>query len=372
MLGGVSYPSFYYPDEILGWSHRPGAEGWRRLEGEAYIRINSDGLRDREHSSQKPANTLRIAVLGDSYAEAFQVPLEVTFWAVMEQELDGCKALRGNKVEVINYGVSGYGTAQELLALRHRAWDYSPDIVLLAFFAGNDILDNSRELVSHSTRPYFEYRGNELVLDEQFIDSPGYQNRQTWLAQLGYWLIDHSRTLQLVNRGKNLLGFIFDERRELGFIHNDAMGESGLDPRIYLEPVDPAWEAAWQVTEGLIVLMRDEVTQEGASFFVATASSPIQVHPDPSVREEFMRLAGVDDLSYSDTRIKEMGEREDILVLNLASAFRAYAEENQIFLHGFENTAMGEGHWNAKGHYLAGQMIAQQICENISADLGMD
>jgi len=55
---------------------RPGAEGWWSKEGGAYVRINNGGLRDREHAKAKPTNALRIAVLGDSYAEALQVPID--------------------------------------------------------------------------------------------------------------------------------------------------------------------------------------------------------------------------------------------------------------------------------------------------------
>src|ERR1043166_2486189 len=63
-ITGYSYPEFYVPDAQRGYSLRPNMEGWYRKEGEAYVRINSDGLRDREHSKVKAANTFRIAVLG--------------------------------------------------------------------------------------------------------------------------------------------------------------------------------------------------------------------------------------------------------------------------------------------------------------------
>jgi hypothetical protein len=143
---GISYPNFYQSDEHTGFSLRPGAEGWYRGEGEAYVRINRQGLRDREHSLTKPKNTFRIAILGDSIAEARQVALEVTFWAVLEQQLKNCPGLGGRDPEAINFGISGFGTAQELIMLRHRVWDYSPDIVILAFLTDNDISDNFRAL----------------------------------------------------------------------------------------------------------------------------------------------------------------------------------------------------------------------------------
>ncbi len=63
-VAGYSYPDFYQPDDLRGYALRPNMEGWYRKEGEAYVRINSDGLRDGEHSKAKPANTIRIAVLG--------------------------------------------------------------------------------------------------------------------------------------------------------------------------------------------------------------------------------------------------------------------------------------------------------------------
>src|SRR6185295_3778210 len=94
-LSGYSYPEFYQLDNSRGYSLRPGMEGWYRKEGRSYVRINSDGLRDREHAKTKPADTLRIAILGDSYAEALQVPQEQAFWSVLENRLQGCNALAG-------------------------------------------------------------------------------------------------------------------------------------------------------------------------------------------------------------------------------------------------------------------------------------
>ena len=127
-VAGYSYPEFYQRDEVRGVSLLPGAEGWYRKEGEAYVRINSDGLRDLEHTIAKPENTFRIAVVGDSYCEAFSVSPEEAFWSVMGKKLEECNALPGQRIEVINCGVSGYGTAQELLTVREKVGKYSPEI----------------------------------------------------------------------------------------------------------------------------------------------------------------------------------------------------------------------------------------------------
>ena len=115
---GYSYPQFYQNDSHRGFALRPGVAGTYRREGTSYVRVNSDGLRDREHPKQKPANTVRIALLGDSFTEAMHLPMEQTYWWLLQQELKTCPEFAGKDVEIINFGVSGYGTGQELMTLR--------------------------------------------------------------------------------------------------------------------------------------------------------------------------------------------------------------------------------------------------------------
>jgi hypothetical protein len=361
-LAGISYQTFYTVDENRGVALRPGAAGWYRGEGEAYVRINSAGLRDREHSKSKPSNTLRIAILGDSYAEARQVSLEETFWAVLERQLVKCPYTRGRQVEAINFGVSGYGTAQELVTLRHQVWDYSPDIVLLAFLTGNDVTDNLREFGSaHPNRPYFGYRNRELILDDSFRSLAYYQTRQTFLARVAYWAMNYSRVAQVVNEAKHRFAAYAEHRRESHTKHSSPDQEAGLDENIYSEPSDRLWHEAWRVTEALIVKMRDEVVERGADFWVVTLSNAPQVYPDRSFREAFMERLGVRTLFYPDLRIKTLGAREGFAVLNLAEMFQRYADQHRIFLHGF-GPNIGRGHWNAHAHRLAGETIAQTLC----------
>jgi hypothetical protein len=355
-VAGVSSPNFIMPDQYRGFSLRPGAEGWWRKEGEAYIRINSDGLRDRERAKEKPANTFRIAVLGDSMMEGLQVPLEQTACAIMEQRLQQCGILADQKVEVINFGVSSYGTAQELLTLRHKVWDYSPDLVLLAFTTSNDLKDSSRALAQDpDLRAYFLYQDGQLVPDMSFLQAARFQRQQSLPGRFLFWLKDHSRIVQVVNDVRSALR-----------VRREAKDKQIVDAYnfVYREPRDPVWNEAWRVTEGTILLMRDEVEKKGAKFVVATLSSDWQVHPDPSVRQEFARGLGVADLFYPDRRIKALGEREGFAVVNLAPALREYAERTKVSLHGF-GQQIGFGHWNPEGNRLAGEALAKALCEII-------
>ncbi|HKP73107.1 MAG TPA: SGNH/GDSL hydrolase family protein [Pyrinomonadaceae bacterium] len=380
---GYTYPVFYTTDAVRGYALQPDASGWYRKEGEAYVRINGDGLRDREHAKAKPAGTLRIAVLGDSYAEALQVPLEDAFWVVMEEKLQACPAFAGRKVEVVNFGVSGYGTAQELLTLRAKVWDYSPDIVLLAVTTNNDITDNLRALKKTDEIPYFVYREGKLTLDDSFLQTRAFRLRNSALNRAGRWIRDHLRVIQAFHQAHYALKNYLASRRtpaptptqpdppaQATPATNAAptpdaaviSDEIGIDNLVYHEPADAAWREAWRVTEGLLTLMRDEVKGHGAEFFVVTLSNGVQVHPQPSAREAFMRRVGATDIFYPDARIKSLGGREGFPVITLAPALQQYAEQHQAFLHGF-GAQLGNGHWNATGHRVAGELLAQKICE---------
>ncbi|MDT7542127.1 MAG: hypothetical protein QOE33_2031 [Acidobacteriota bacterium] len=397
---GYTFPSFYAPDASRGYALKPGMQGWYRKEGQSYVRINSDGLRDREHAKQKPPNTFRIALLGDSYAEALQVPQEAAFWKVLEERLRACPAVGAREVEVINFGVSGYGTAQELITLRERVWAYSPDLVLLAITTNNDTTDNSRALKKTDEVPYFVYRDNQLALDDSFRATRAFRLRNSTLSRLGAWIHDHSRVIQAIHQAQYALKNFIARRRTRNAQpppppngaqlqqtirpaawQNDATAregdattrddtsarddELGADNLVYREPSDPTWQEAWRITEGLIVLMRDEVKSHGAQFVVVTLSNGIQVHPAPAAREAFLRRVGATDLFYPDRRIAALGAREGFKVFMLAPELQLYAERNQVFLHGF-GAELGNGHWNAEGHRIAGELLTQKLCDLLS------
>lgn len=120
---------------------RPNTEFWHTSrDGSWKFVINARGFRDaREIDYQKPAGILRILVLGDSNTEGFEVRQDQTYAAILERYL----ARRGVQAEVMNTGVSGFGTAEELIFLEQEGLKYHPDVVVLGFFA-NDFEDNLR------------------------------------------------------------------------------------------------------------------------------------------------------------------------------------------------------------------------------------
>src|SRR5436190_5155876 len=246
---GYSAPIWYQPDALLGWTMRPGVQGWYTHEGRAYVEVNAAGWRDRLHALQKPAGTYRIAVIGDSVTEALQLDLQQTFWWQLPEKLRGCPALASREIEVLNFGASGYGSAQEALLLESTAIRYQPDLVLLAF-AGNDVRDNSLKLTSETDRPFFVLDDGSLKLNTAFQDSPTFRKYSSRPAVLYRASSDHSRLVQLVQKARQGLGVL----RQAGNA-NAATGASpaiaGLEPGTELAVFAPPRDAAPQDARAL-------------------------------------------------------------------------------------------------------------------------
>ena len=359
-IAGFSYFNLYTMDPNLGWAPSPKSEGWWTREGLAYVRINSRGLRDYEHAIEKPRDTIRIAILGDSFSEAPQVSLENTYWSVMQRRLQTKLAPRN--VEVLNFGVSGFSNARELIMLRQRVWQYSPDVVVLQFTPSNDISDNSRVLSGDADAlPYFVYQDGSLVLDDSLLKNREhkltYRIQNSFVGSALNWLRNHLRIVGLVYAVRE--SFISPARKG-----TNAGGKPSLDDSVYRRPANSDWAQAWLVTEKLVVQIRNEVQARGARFIIMTATKGIQVDPDVAARAEFMRKLGVSTLSYPEDRLQELCDREQIDMLNLAPPFTEFAQRNQIYLHGFGKTR-GTGHWNESGHKLAGELLADRLLQKL-------
>lgn len=386
-VAGYSAPTFYMTDASRGYALDPESDGWYRKEGVSYITINSDGYRDVEHTIEKPAGTVRIAVIGDSYTEALQVAHSEAFYSVMRERLIGCRAFNGSNIEVLSFGVSGYGTAQEFITLKEEVWKYSPDIVMLAVTTNNDITDNYRQF-KRTDIPYYVYQNDKLVLDDSFRNSSGFRFNDSYLSSAGSWIRNHSRTIQALLEAHLKLKYRYDEWRRSGA--NDKANappntsaqtaqpsqpvaaqpveaqpvEVGIDHQIYRVPANEQWNEAWRVTEGIILMTAEEVRNRNAKFLVVTLSNGPQVYPQPERRAVHLKYVGAEDHFYPDKRIADLSRRNGIAAVTLAPDLAAYAEKNQIYLHGFDEN-IGHGHWNQAGHKAAGEILAGHLCGGI-------
>ena len=131
-------PGFFLTDARRGQRLSPGYDGW--FAG-VPVRINSLGFRDRkEYSLEKPPNTFRIIVLGDSVTFGHGTLDETTYPYLLEQQL---RAWRPDvNWEVWNLGVPGYNTGQALAYLEEIGPRAKPDLVIVGFYPNDFSGDN--------------------------------------------------------------------------------------------------------------------------------------------------------------------------------------------------------------------------------------
>jgi lysophospholipase L1-like esterase len=354
-LAGVSYPIFHRLETLRGWSPQPGISGLWMTEGEAYIENNDEGFRDRNHTVDKPAGTFRIAVIGDSMSEALAVPIEKTYPSILERELSTC---RGKNVEVLNFSVSGYGTAQQLLTLRQNVLKYKPDVVLLAFFTGNDVWNNERALDGHEDRVYFVLDNGTLKLDDSNTQTNRFKTKMVWRGAINT-MVNGSRLFQLTREFYTRTKLMLRSKKQTEAMVFDP---ASRDYEVFKPPISQEWKRAWATTEAILIAMRDQARKKDAVFWIANLVAPAQVYPDRKIRQEFARALNVSDLDYPDRRIADFAKQNGISAVTLLGPLRNHADKNNTYLHGFKNTRLGTGHWNETGHRIAGQYLGEALC----------
>jgi hypothetical protein len=108
-------------DDKLGWRPTPGYSDGKSDH------INAQGLRSTKEYPDAPGpDVLRIAVFGDSFVYGNEVATKQAWPSIIES--------LHPTLEVLNYGVSAYGTDQAYLRYITEGSDLAPDIVVMGFF----------------------------------------------------------------------------------------------------------------------------------------------------------------------------------------------------------------------------------------------
>jgi hypothetical protein len=364
-LAGVKFEAqLFTSDGARGYAWRPRAEGWAVVEGENYVRINSDGLRDRERSLAKPPRTLRIAVIGSSEVAAQQVPLEKTFESVLEKHLNDALRPAGYQAEVINFGVDGYNQAQDYLTIRDQVWKYQPDIVMFAAMPAM-LTRNTRELFPPmvSTTPFYDVENGEAVPDRLTRSFRAPSAAKLRLKDALASVVNRSQILLAIDDLRNGLP---ENIRKLRLDFHPVMAATKQPHSLSLleqvhNPDNPKLRKSWEIADALLEKMNETCKQHGAEFWLTILSDPYTDNPNPESRRTEERRLGLPSLLLTDQRLADMASRRGIEVALLSPQLADYAAAHQVALHGFFNTGFNTGHFNALGNDVIGRMLAQVL-----------
>jgi hypothetical protein len=350
--GAVEGGLFLYSehDPLLGWRKKPGARArFRTPEYTTEVVINSHGLRDPERGYEAPAGTLRVLALGDSFVEAYGVPLADSVTQVLEASL----RRSGRPAEVINAGTTAYSTDQEYLFYKSEGVRYSPAVVVL-FFYYNDVVFNARAGYRRPKldKPVFLVDGGRLVLRNVPVPEPSRRSEPASLddeppperSALFAWVRDRLRTGAPEVYARGAAAGLWP-----------PLDAEYVPPelKVYKRRGIPAIRDAWERTGLVLEELARQVEADGARFLLAYVPSAMEVN-DRAWRLTCLEY-GVNDEVWDRGAVWRHVEQiasGRFPALDLTPALRA-ADHGLLGGPYYPR----DGHWNAAGHAIAAREV---------------
>jgi lysophospholipase L1-like esterase len=281
-------------DEDLGWRPVPNVQKIGAVWGVSRpASTNSHGWRDREHSYEKAPGVRRVVAIGDSFTFGTDVDDGERFSDLLDH--------RFNHVEVINLGVAGYGTDQELRLLETVGFRYQPDIVILTVCVLNDLDDIGYERLYSWPKPYYSLMSGPLQL---------WRPEKTWDIR--------------VRTSSDLVEFAY--QRLMKETNNSRRGAKAATDTM------PVFAALIDRFVGL-------TARHGARLLAVLAYGP------EGVRGDFTMLG---------RHITEVFARLGVPTLDTRMLFATQSQDPNKLLY----SSVGL-HWNARGHAVVADGIAQ-------------
>ncbi len=365
---GIQPDFFAQLDPEVSAHYIPGKKGWNVYpSGRQWVEINSHGYRDHEWTVDKSPDTVRVALLGDSYIAAMEVPEEQRLSELIEVRLNAECGAGGTRYEVLNFGVTGYGTAQLLDTVKHRLPRFGVDSVVAFFYTGNDLYNNSLELDPEPNRVHYQLAASgELErLPYTIRDHP-----------IKRWLRAHSKTYLFVRNRIKGMAALHRAMMKMGVMQEvtqdgDEKEEAGeaisaterLRQMQHLRASPPAIDRAWTLTDALLAVLAQEA---GKSAVFALVTIP--------TKNELLDAAGTlpaadlpsDDVAEWDyqqpiRRVAETCEQRGLRCLSLVPSMTR--EPDRIRDLFFDPG----GHWTPYGHRVAADAVFELVREGACA-----
>jgi lysophospholipase L1-like esterase len=276
--------AYVEPSATRGWANKPSTTAvYGEAEFHFDVNHNALGFRGPEVEPEKTPGRLRVLVLGDSFTYGIGVADDESFSARL--------AALDPRFEVLNTGVNGYGTAQELLLLRDQGLALRPDVVVVMFF-WNDVGNNYVRKF-----PRFALQDGALIWPEPMIveKKSSAPKRRAWLR--------HSYAYRFVSDRLKIVGY----RLKLLF-------GIPLETTDFVRGTDR--EAAWQLTGALLREIRDQAATVDARMLLVVMPDQVQIETGVTV------LGLVPEQYQVQERVRAISEPLGIPFVDLIPALR--------------------------------------------------
>lgn len=236
-------PGLFVADPELGYAMAPNYTGTYRKGGRAFsVRTNAEGFRDPRDFRDHDAATQRILAVGDSFVFGMPVERDQAIVAHVEHELN---RLDGEGAwQVLDAGVPGYGTHQELRVIERWIETVAPSAVLLGFCLDNDVEDNRYPPQAPGSRAYH----GTLVTPDVITQS------QSFLFDAWYRLRLRLRSLVLYSAAETALSRLAD-RWTGGARAAEANPFLTLTSESWPSDLEKGWTETQRAMRGIIRLL---------------------------------------------------------------------------------------------------------------------
>lgn len=315
-------------DRELGWAPLENATGIFSSHGHsALVHQNKYGMRDDDVQTASPSDgRRRILVLGDSFAWGF---------GVGQNELFSSPEVHDPGLEILNFGVSGYGTDQEYLLYLKEGTRFAVDQVVLMFTPYNDVANNLATEQYGYFKPCFKLQGGEMVLHNDHV-------RERKSHTVSGWLSRHSRTWNLLGDGARIVRVMLEQRK-------NRKGTANARMEVYRPgSISKRDRDGVDLTVAILKKQQEAVLAQHAQFTVVFL--PFKPHVEHGVPENHPLVP----------LLAEKLSQADISNLDSYPAFLAAA---QAGAHLFNEP---DGHLSPEGHVLMAKILRDLSGSHVS------
>jgi hypothetical protein len=341
-------PNLRQKDIVIGYRYARSTEQ-DVFDGESgrvvHMRFNSSGFRGRDFKKKPTSGITRIAIVGDSMVAALQVPEEKTMVALVERRLN--RKYGNNRWEVMNFGISGSSPGQSIAVWRNEIAQFNPDVVLLAYFNGNDFANNCKCIDPKVGRIYFD-----LDSDGVYRQQP-HSELQTQLSQF----LNENSTFYLWQKA----AFKTLRHRLEGKIVDGEYVRTWKDGDwVYATKSNEDVDYAWRLSAAAINTLNQEVSKSGAKFGVIILPHGPQIYDD--LFEEVVALRPKHEWEpvqeNPDKRLLEICKANQVNCWSLLRYFKAAAPSasNEVDKEALFYVK-GDGHFNELGNEVAAEGV---------------